>query len=82
MAVNCIIRKKIIKAFNTDGEAALMVLKNKLHKKHKNSFVRFGVTGKAVASQLFSYSNKTFYVSGRSIQSKMYANKNKINFID
>ena len=83
MAVNCIIRKKTIKAFNTDGEAALMVLKkNKLRKKHKILLLGLGGAGKAVASQLFSYSNKNLYVSGRSIQSKMYANKNKINFID
>ena len=83
MAVNCIIRKKNLKAFNTDGEAALMVLKNNnLQKRHKILLLGLGGAGKAVASQLLSYSKKNLYVSGRSIQSKKYANKNKINFID
>lgn len=83
MAVNCIIRKKTLKAFNTDGEAAFMVLKNnKLQRKHKILLLGLGGAGKAVASQLFTFSKKNLYVSGRSIQSKMYANKNKINFIN
>ena len=61
MAVNCIIRKKTLKAFNTDGEAALMVLKNnKLKKKHKILLLGLGGAGKAVASQLFAYSQKIF----------------------
>ena len=83
MAVNCIIRKKTLRAFNTDGEAALMVLKNNnLQKKHKILLLGLGGAGKAVASQLFSFSKKKLFVSARSKKSEIYAKRNKMNFID
>jgi len=83
MAVNCIIRKKTLKTFNTDGESALMVLKNnKLKKKHKILLLGLGGAGKAVASQLFSFSKKNLFVSARSRKSAIYARNNKMNFID
>ena len=41
-----------------------------------------GGAGKAVASQLFAYSQKNLYVSSRSRTSKKYAKNNRMNFID
>jgi shikimate dehydrogenase len=82
-AVNCIIKKKKIKAFNTDGEAALIVLKkNNLNKNHKILLMGLGGAGKAIASQLLKFSKNNLTVTGRSQKAILYAKKNRMKYLN
>jgi shikimate dehydrogenase len=83
LAINCIIKKKKIRAFNTDGEAALIVLKkNNLNKNHKILLMGLGGAGKAIATQLFKFSKNNLTVTGRSQKALSYAKKNTMTYLN
>ncbi len=82
-AINCLFRdnKGVLKGCNTDGEAALYVLRKRIKnlKKKKILMLGFGGAGKAVASYFNDFLKKNFILSTRSLTKQKKA-KLKFNY--